>query len=206
MTDQIHRNIEQHFKHYDLYYDRRKGFYRDQARPIRRIVSVTSLAQAMISIVLQKPNDARGRPGAYFKEDWRYDSIFKINLFPLPVYLNCCLILRRVEDVLSEMEISRGDEANLKFYTAARLACELTREVNPSPQKLAALDASNIHDSLVKICFFDVMKIYRKLSETIDRDAVARGPDLLKRLRARVKRLFDAKPKRGPHAKRGKIR
>src|SRR5262245_17804640 len=76
MTDQIHRDIEEIFKAADLYYDRRKGFYKDQGRPIKKIVSVNAVAQAVISIMLQRPDDARARPGDYFKDENRYRSIF----------------------------------------------------------------------------------------------------------------------------------
>ena len=69
MTDQIHRDIEELFKKYDLFYDRRKGFYRDQGKAVRKIISANSVAQAVISILLQRPDDARARPGDYFKED-----------------------------------------------------------------------------------------------------------------------------------------
>ena len=71
MNDQIHRNIEEMFKKVDLYYDRRKGFYRDQAKPISKIISVNDVVQAVVSIMLQRPDDARARPGDYFKDDER---------------------------------------------------------------------------------------------------------------------------------------
>jgi hypothetical protein len=43
MTDQIHRDIEELFKGSGLFYDRRKGFYKDQGKPIKKIVSVNLL-------------------------------------------------------------------------------------------------------------------------------------------------------------------
>ena len=46
MTDQIHREIEQFFKSEGLFYDRRKGFYKDQGQPIKRIISVNSVAHS----------------------------------------------------------------------------------------------------------------------------------------------------------------
>jgi hypothetical protein len=76
MTDQIHRDIEQVFKSEGLFYDRRKGFYKDQGQPIKTIVSVNAVAQGIISIMLQRPDDARARPGDYFKDENRYISIF----------------------------------------------------------------------------------------------------------------------------------
>src|SRR5206468_2901500 len=39
-TDPIHRQIETLFHRYNLYYDRRQGYYRDQGKPVAQIVSV----------------------------------------------------------------------------------------------------------------------------------------------------------------------
>src|SRR5690606_5720023 len=76
MTDQIHRDIEQIFHSDGLFYDRRKGFYKDQGKPIKKIISANAVAQAVISIILQRPDDARARPGDYFKDEAKYQSIF----------------------------------------------------------------------------------------------------------------------------------
>ncbi|WP_425404319.1 AIPR family protein [Hwanghaeella sp.] len=65
MTDQIHRDIEEVFKKVGLYYDRRKGFYRDQGKPVSKIISVNAVTQAVLTVLLQRPNDARARPGDY---------------------------------------------------------------------------------------------------------------------------------------------
>ena len=54
MTDQIHRDIEQTFKEEGLFYDRRKGLYKDQGRPIKKIISVNAVAQAVISRMRQR--------------------------------------------------------------------------------------------------------------------------------------------------------
>ncbi len=43
MTDQVHRDIEELLRKVDLFYDRRKGFYRDQGKPVRKIVSVNAV-------------------------------------------------------------------------------------------------------------------------------------------------------------------
>ena len=61
-TDRIHGQIEALFRQYDLYYDRRKGYYKDEGKPIAKIVSVMELLQAMLAIALRRPDDARARP------------------------------------------------------------------------------------------------------------------------------------------------
>lgn len=54
-TDQIHFDIEERLKLYGLFYDRRKGHYRNLRKPISQIVSIHDLARAVIAVVLQEP-------------------------------------------------------------------------------------------------------------------------------------------------------
>jgi len=44
-TDKIHRDIEDFFATRGLFYDRRKNFYKNQGKPVRKIVSIGFLAQ-----------------------------------------------------------------------------------------------------------------------------------------------------------------
>jgi hypothetical protein len=90
MTDQVHRDIEEIFRKFHFYYDRRKGYYRDQAMPIRRIISVNEVVQSVVSILLQRPDDARGRPGDYFKIDTKYESVFADPSISMNSYLSVC--------------------------------------------------------------------------------------------------------------------
>ncbi len=186
MTDQIHRDIEELFKKVDLYYDRRKGFHRDQGRPIRKIISVNAVTQAIISILLQRPDDARARPGDYFKDDNRYESVFADSRIPVGAYLSCVQIMQRVEQFLSSRAIGRGDEKNLKFYVAAMLAREVTGLAQPVQEKLPV--ASKIDEKAILGCYHRVHKVYAALSQQADKDAVARGTTLLKRLNTQWKR------------------
>ncbi len=182
MTDQIHRDIEELFKKADLFYDRRKGFYRDQGKPVRKIASVNAVAQAVISILLQRPDDARARPGNYFKDDERYASAFDNPKIPASAYLSCVQIVQRVEANLERHGVERGDERNLKFYVAALLGRELTGLAKPVFAKLPV--AANIKEATVTDCFKRVNKLYLGLSGDTDKDSVARGPLLLEKLNA----------------------
>lgn len=62
-TEQIHRNIELSLKTHGYFYDRRKNYYRNQGKPVKQIVTIPYLAQAVASIVLQQPDDARSAQG-----------------------------------------------------------------------------------------------------------------------------------------------
>lgn len=43
-TEKIHRDIEEYLRPHGLYYDRRKNFYKNEGKPIERIVSIPNLA------------------------------------------------------------------------------------------------------------------------------------------------------------------
>jgi AIPR protein len=84
-TDEIHWQIETLFEKYGLVYDRRKGHARDEGQPIAKIVSMIEVLQAMLCVVLQRPDDARARPRDYFKKDDDYCKVFGDGVYDLVV-------------------------------------------------------------------------------------------------------------------------
>lgn len=186
MTDQIHRDIEEYFKQADLYYDRRKGHYRDQGHPIGKIVGVNFLVQSVISILLQRPDDARARPGDYFKKEDKYSTVFKNPKFQVDAYLKCVQLMARVDSFFVTKKIDKADAKNLRFYVAAFLARGISKLEVPVPSKLTNI--SKITDVEISAIYNNVYRAYSALSKEVDRDAVARGPNLLKRLSAAWKR------------------
>ena len=199
MTDQIHRDIEELFKKVDLFYDRRKGFYRDQGKPIRKIVSVNAVTQAVISILLQRPDDARGRPGDYFKDDARYESAFANFKIPVAAYLFCIQIMQRVEQFLAKKAVESTDAKNLKFYVAALLGRELTGIPIPVYEKFPAV--AKIDETSIAAAYDRVQKIYAQLSKGSDKDSVARGTLMLKKITDQWKRRHGPPKSGGADAK-----
>jgi AIPR protein len=94
-TDDIQLRIEDLFEQWGLYYDRRKGVHKDEGRPINNIVSIEEVIQAVVSIVLQRPKEARGRPGDYVKVDEKYSEAFSSD-YPLTIFLKCVLLQQKV--------------------------------------------------------------------------------------------------------------
>jgi hypothetical protein len=72
----IHHRIEAYFKANDLFYERRKKFYKDKRVPIAQTVSRTELTQAMVSVLLQRPDEARRRPSDYLTVPEKYDAVY----------------------------------------------------------------------------------------------------------------------------------
>ena len=112
-------DIEDYLKAKGYYYDRRKNYYRNQRRPYNRIISITYLAQSLISIVLRRPNDARARPSTLIREEDDYATIFSSD-YPMPLYLKSIEIMKHIEQYLRERNpgISSSEIINYKFHLA----------------------------------------------------------------------------------------
>jgi len=76
-----------------------------QEKDVTKIVSVIEVLQAMLSIVLRKPDDVRGRPRDYFKKNEQYASVFGKDKYDLNVYLRSIQIAKSVADYLDKMAL-----------------------------------------------------------------------------------------------------
>lgn len=85
-TDEVQLLIDRHMLDQGLYYDRRRNYYKNVGKPRGKIVSVKALTQALLAIVLAKPDDARARPGDYLSDDTQYEKVFndhaKVEIYP----------------------------------------------------------------------------------------------------------------------------
>ncbi|HUO15590.1 MAG TPA: AIPR family protein [Verrucomicrobiae bacterium] len=200
-TDAIHRQLETAFHTKGLYYDRRKGHYRDKGKPVLQIVSVIEVLQAMLSIVIQRPDEARARPRDYFKKNDQYNSVFGADRYPLTLYLKATEILRRVADFLSGKEIEAIHRRNIYFYLAMYACCEATTNAFADPGRIQQIDISKLTDTTLNACFDRVSEKYEKLAEKFEKDGerdydtVAKGPQLLKALQTHLKQRFNRKKK-----------
>ena len=203
-TDRIHGQIETLFRQYDLYYDRRKGFYKDQGKPIAKIIPVIELLQAMLAIALMRPDDARARPRDYIKDDAKYGKVFGDNQFNLGVYLKCILLHRRIAPFLAgkELNLDSTHQRNLKFYLAMYVAAAATKHAYVTPSELLKLDVDQLDDAFVNDCYKRVADQYNALAKKLakdgelDFDQLAKGPTLLRALNTQLKRRFSPRKKK----------
>ena len=183
---------------YDLYYDRRKGQYKDEGKPIAKIVAVIELLQAMLAIKLMRPDAARARPRDYIKEDDKYSEIFGEDKFDLTIYLKCVLLYRRVESFLAgdQLGLDIGHQRNLKFYLAMYVAAAGVKHAYVPPDKLLGLDLAKLDDGPINDCYKRLWKQYQKLAERFaingnyDYDSLAKGPHLMKAVQTELRRRF----------------
>lgn len=200
-TDAIHRQLEQAFHTKNLYYDRRKGYYRDQGKPVAQIVSVIEVLQAIVTLVLQRPDDARARPRDYIKKDNLYSAVFGPDRHSLTLYLACTQVCRRVAEYMDgRADIDPIHRRNLHFYLAMYACCEVTGNAHADPGKIQQIDpTAAVTDKLLEACYGRVWKVYSRLAEHgaqdggRDYDVVARGPKLLAALQAELRRRLSPK-------------
>jgi hypothetical protein len=193
-TDRIHRQIEAMFLQSGLYYDRRKGFYKDEGKPIAKIVPVVELLQAMLAIALMRPDDARARPQDYIKDDHQYELIFGEDKFDLTIYVKCLLLFRRAAAFLAGADIIH--QRNIKFYLAMYIAAAAVKHAYIPPSKLIRIDVAKLDDIFIADCYGRVRRKYDTVANKYttnggwDFDAMAKGPELLKVINADLRRRF----------------
>jgi len=103
-TDKIHRDIEQYFEDHGWFYDRRKGFHKNQGRPAGRIVAISYLGAAVRAIVLSDPVSSIERKTRWMRDDETYRQIFN-KTFSVSTYLTCMEIVKTAE-ILLRRELS----------------------------------------------------------------------------------------------------
>lgn len=190
-TDDIHFNIEELFKLRQLYYERRKGQYRREKKPIASIVSMKDVAQAVIAIALRRPNDARARPETVLKKEYQhvFDEKTDTRLF-----LACILLDRQVQKYLASREdLPKDTRTDIRYYMESWLIGMLVGRAEPSKAEIAKLATtleSPIDKTLMDGCCAWVIEIYKDAGGT---DKAAKGTDMPKKLIAFLKGELDEK-------------
>ena len=146
-TEDIQRKIESALRAVDLYYDRRKNYHRNQGVPATKIVTIPYLAQALATIVLQKPDDARARPTTVAERN--YEQLFS-DKFPVALYGKCALILKHADEFLDGVDIEKGQRLNVLFYLAMYATCMTLKSAKPRRPTIAALEPGLFTKSLAK--------------------------------------------------------
>ena len=205
-TNPIHRQLEVAFHREGLYYDRRKGHYRDQGKPVDKIVSVIEVLQAMMSVVLLRPDEARGRPRDYIKKNTEYNSVFGTDQngadrYTLTLYMKATQICRRVAEFLDNKTMESIHRRNINFYLCMYTSCVSIGSAYAIPNKIQQIDLEAISEQVMESYFKRVTAMYEKLAGQYktkdgekDYDSIAKGPLLLKVVLADLKRRFNKKP------------
>lgn len=206
-TFRIQHQIEIFFERHGLFYDRRKGHYKALRKPAKDIVSVLDLMQAVICILLRKPDDARGRPRDYLKDNKRQlifgaddkDEEDDRHPYGLDVYLRCVQIVRKVESYLSEISADRKTALNVRFYMALDLAAGAVKNAYCPPGKIIGIDVErDLTEAVLGASYKRILKLYEKFGGD---DSAAKGKDFIAVLNKSLTQRYSP-PRKGRRAKR----
>ncbi|VWC86521.1 hypothetical protein BLA18112_03010 [Burkholderia lata] len=179
-TEKIHRDIQEFLMPFSIYYDRRKNSQKQLGRPTDKIISISLLAQAMMSIVLQRPDDARARPSSLIKKDEDYNLIFNSTL-PIQIYLIAATIVKTAQSCLRSRDgLAPKDRNNLLFYTTMHASAVLAGVSAPTPDQLANIKIDSISDDIMNSSIIAAEEIYRELGAN---DQAAKGTQFLMALK-----------------------
>ncbi|MBW4681442.1 MAG: AIPR family protein [Microcoleus vaginatus WJT46-NPBG5] len=141
-TESIQRDIEDYFFQNDWFYDRRKNYYKNMEKPSNRIISIPYLAQAVTSIVHQKPHIARARPTSIIKSDQSYSEVFNSSM-PMGVYLSCVKLMKHIEFYVRSSDdfsnLSFGSIGALMFHIAMLFSIKLFGKINYTQSDVESL-------------------------------------------------------------------
>jgi hypothetical protein len=170
--DRVHRNIEEYFLariEHQLFYDRRKNFYKNQGKPAKCIIDLRTLAQAVIATGLGRPDDARGRPSDYLSasDDEKYRTVFDDDTDPA-FYLFCARFYKLIETLLKHDKVNRefdpAQRRSVRFHIMTHV---MSRHLAVAPSQLskainsiAKLNIGDIEDDFVIECINRVLRLF----------------------------------------------
>lgn len=178
-TDPIQRNIEEALARSGLFYDRQKNFYKNEGRPLERIIGIAEMAQTIMAILLQRPNDARARPSSLIKDDTEYEKIFN-DSFNIDLFVVSGEMKKSVDNFLrTKTDIPSGDRNNIIYYVLTRLSMKLSKKRHPNSNDLSAIDTSSINNEFISEAFHEAFQIYKEMGGD---ERVAKGSDLVTKI------------------------
>lgn len=175
-TDSIHRDIENYLKTKDLFYDRRKNFYKNEGKPKEKIISIPFLAQCLISILLKKPNYARARPSTLLNDEDTYKYLY-INNNILDSYYKAALIGKKVKQVIISLgQYTVSEQSDISFYVMYVCSAKINRSKTITPLQLAEINIEGFSETNIKISADYVYEKYKSLGGN---NKVAKGTNLI---------------------------
>ena len=175
-TSALHKSLETYLRGNGLFYERRKNYWKNQGKNRTDIVTVTEIAQAMVTVIGGRPHTARARPGGIMKSD---PEIVFNDQYSLGIYLKAIRLVRAVEDLIAQVlpAAGRRDRNNIKFQTVGRIVYESTGgNFAEKPFENATLVDAPRREAIVK----GIFDIYTSMGAT---DAVAKSEDFWMRAR-----------------------
>lgn len=181
-NDPIHRQIELFFKGRNLYYDRRKNFYKNLGIKSSEIVSVSFLAQCLISLIMKKPNFARARPSTVISQDDLYAQLFVDNQ-DLDVFYKSAFLGKQIDSCLKKSNLyTQAQKNDILFYVLFYSVANVLEKTNITAADLKNLNLDAFSSEFILSMAQEVLEEYIALGGD---GKVAKGSELLSNIEER---------------------
>lgn len=137
-TDRVQREIEEFLKIKGMYYERRKNHYYNRQIPLKDLVSIDQMGQAVLSTLVQAPHVSRGEVSRIFQDEI-YNVVFS-GSNPTATYYSSIAIVRECEHFLRENRNTQGQVDDFVFHLAMAATIAITRKREPNARDLASID------------------------------------------------------------------
>lgn len=189
-TDIMQRDLEDFFKKYGWYYDRRKNYYKNLGKPANKIISIPYLAQSITAILLKEPYIARGRPTSIIKKDDDYKRVFNPDL-DIRIYLSIAKIMKKIEDYLrvKDEKLTVPEKTNFRFHIAMITVMRIFKKKDYQVEDLIDLDTKKINKKLASDTIEFVLNFANKFltEQGGTSDSIAKSKSFFDNLLSEVK-------------------
>jgi len=200
-TDDIHDKIEAALPSFGFYYERVKNqYYDDDSIPRAQIVTLEYLTRALVAILMQHPEQARGSPGQFVQK--HYSRIFSHTSKP-EVFGHTVQLMKRVDDFIASRVEAKTDRANLRYYLALHAICTATRRSSIQRATIAKLRPEKVSDEVLAWSLARVQSSYERIrARGIVPDLVSKGGDFIAEVKKELEAKYPPKHKRDEEMKR----
>lgn len=190
-ADAVHLNIEEFFAQHKLWYERRQNKYKNEGKAPNEIVTIPSLAEAVLAVVFCEPHLGKPRLGGRFllREAETYPKVFDES-YDLRAFLHSIKLVHEVERYLDGLSRSeRSDYSKLTYVAASTLAATLTGSWPPGPSGVVSIDMGDLNPARIDPLFQALTKELETLQADLQitqRDSPELRRALLEKVKARV--------------------
>ena len=180
-TEEIHRQIEILLLPKNVFYDRRRNYYKNLNKPASRTIGIDRMAQAVTAMLLEKPDVARARPTSLMK-DPLYSEIFPSEPnHPLNLYYVAAEAMFAVSAHMNASDYERIYKNNLRFHVLTALGWYLAGSANLTAAQVAAIKVPAISRAPIG----EIAKwVIQQFDLTEKTDAVAKDAGFAQALKA----------------------
>ena len=119
-TQELQIEIERYLRQSDWFYERRKNRYKNQGIAAKKRITMNYLAQAMITLLLGRPDEARARPSTVISTESGYRSVFPEYL-DYEAYHIAIELMKNIEGFLRSPDAKSlmNEFTNARFFVAS---------------------------------------------------------------------------------------